>query len=219
MLTGAVESIPSSEVSVTVPGSIPAQFTSLDIGSVGAAGSASACSGQYTIMGSGADIWYTADAFQYVYVPITTNCDIRARVVNLQSTQSNAKGAVMIRESLTAGSRHATVDITPGAGIEFLWRTNTGSATTSASITGAAPNWVRLTRTNNTFTAYWSADGVAWAQFGSATITMSANAYAGLAVCSHAAGNLCTVVMDNVSISSLSTKPVAPHNLHIVLSN
>jgi hypothetical protein len=57
--------------------------------------------------GSGADIWLTADAFQfvYVYVPVSTNCDIRARVASVQNTSGNAKAAVMIRESLAANSR------------------------------------------------------------------------------------------------------------------
>ena len=76
------------------------------LAAVGLAGSASFCGGQFTISGSGADIWGTADAFQfvYVYVPISTNCDIRARVVSVQNTSNNAKAAVMIRETLAAGS-------------------------------------------------------------------------------------------------------------------
>ena len=59
------------------------QFTSADVGAVGLAGSASYCGGQFTISGSGSDIWGTADAFQfvYVYVPVSTNCDLRAQVV------------------------------------------------------------------------------------------------------------------------------------------
>ena len=205
MMTGAVESVPSAEASVTVPGTLPSPLQSADIGSVTPSGSASYCGGQYFIAGSGGDIWGTSDAFQfaYVYVPISTNCEIRARVVSLDYTHSNAKAAVMIRESLAANSRHALADVEPGAGIEFLWRTNTGSTTTPASTSGAAPNWVRLTRTNNTFTASWSPDGNSWSQIGSASITMSKGAYLGLAVCSHKNGTLCSAVFDNVYISGI----------------
>ena len=213
-IIGGVESAPSSEVSATVPGILPSQFTSMDIGSVGLAGSALYCSGQFTVSGSGTDIWGTSDAFQFVYVlvPITTNCDVRARVLSQQNTSGNAKAAVMIRESLAANSRHALVDVEPTAGIEFLWRTNTGSQCLVSSVSGqTAHNWVRLTRTNNTFRAYWSPDGNTWNQIGTPTnITMATSAYVGLAVTAHNNSALSTSVFDNLSISSLAanTAPV-----------
>src|SRR5687768_1124962 len=46
---------------------LPAPWTSTDIGSVGLAGSGSETGGQFTVRGSGADIFGTADAFHYVY--------------------------------------------------------------------------------------------------------------------------------------------------------
>ncbi|MFZ0826187.1 MAG: beta-galactosidase GalA [Verrucomicrobiia bacterium] len=203
------ESLPSAEAGASLPGGAPpAPWLNQDIGSVGSAGSATYCNGQFTVSGSGADIWGTNDAcqFVYVYVPISTNCDIRARVVSVQNTSGNAKAAVMIRETLTAGSRQALADVEPTAGIEFLWRTNTGFNTTSATVAGqTAPNWVRLTRTNNTFRAYWSPDGNAWTQIGAPTnINMAVSAYAGLAVCAHNNTVLNTSVLDNVSASFLA---------------
>jgi beta-galactosidase len=207
------ESLPSVEASASLPGGVPpSPWLNADIGSVGFPGSVTYCNGQFTVSGSGADIWGTVDAFQfvYVYVPISTNCDIRARVVNVQNTSSNAKAAVMIRESLAANSRHALVDVEPSAGIEFLWRTNTGYNTTASVVSGIAPKWVRLTRTNNTFQAYWSPDGNAWTQFGLASIAMANGAYIGLAVCAHDNTKLDTSVIDNVSASFLpaNTAPI-----------
>jgi beta-galactosidase len=202
------ESLPSTEASATLPGMLPSQFTNADVGSVGLPGSASYCGGLFTISGSGADIWGTADAFQfvYVYVPISTNCDVRARVVSVHDTSSNAKGAVMIRQSLAANSSHAMADVEPSAGIEFIWRNGTGTSAASSVVSGTAPNWVRLTRTNNTFTAYWSPDGNSWTQIGTPTnINMAVGAYIGLAVCAHNNAVLCTSVLDNVSASFLPT--------------
>ena len=99
------ESLNSPEAAAEVPGAIPSPFTNADIGLVGAAGGASFCGGQFTITGSGADIWGTNDAFQFVYsyVPIGTNCDLRAQVLSVPNTSGNAKAAVMIRESLDPG--------------------------------------------------------------------------------------------------------------------
>jgi hypothetical protein len=191
---------------------LPPRFSSVDIGSGGLPGSASFCGGQFTISGSGADIWGTADAFHfiYTYVPVSTNCDIHARVASVQNTHSNAKAAVMIRETLDPGSRHALADVEPSAGIEFLYRTNPGGSSSSATIAGqTAPNWVRLARTNSVFTAYWSPDGVLWNQIGTpATISMSGTgAYIGLAVCAHNSSALNTSLIDSLSASFLTNVP------------
>jgi len=206
------ESLNSPEASAEVPGPLPPQFTSADIGAVGLPGSASFCGGQYTISGSGADIWNNADAFQFVYtyVPISTNCDIRARVASVQNTSGNAKAALMIRETLDPGSRHALVDVEPTAGIEFLFRTNTAGSSYSVAVANqTAPNWIRLTRTNNLFRAYWSPDGNTWSQIGTATnIPMAGtSAYIGLAVCAHNNIALNTSTLDNLTASFLTNIP------------
>jgi fibronectin type 3 domain-containing protein len=210
MMTGGVEGVPSPEISATVPGILPPQFTSAGVGSPSPAGSATFCGGQYTISGAGGDIWNTSDAFQfvYVYVPISTNCDIRARVVSVQGTSGNAKAGVMIRETLAAGSRHAMADVQSSSGIEFIWRSSTGGSSSSSGAGGTPPNWVRLTRTNNVFTAYYSGDGNSWTQNGfPVTIAMTVGAYIGLPVCSHVNGTLNTSLIDNVSASFLTNAP------------
>jgi beta-galactosidase len=207
------ESLPSAVASAELPGPLPPQFTNADVGGPSPAGSASFCGGQFTIAGGGADIWGANDAFQfvYVYVPISTNCDIRARVVSVQNTSNNAKGGVMIRETLAAGSRRVLADVEPvtSTGIEFIWRATNNGVSSSSTVTGqTAPNWVRLTRTNNTFTAYYSGNGNTWTQIGTPTnITMAVSAYVGLPVCSHDNGTLTVSVIDNVSASFLTNVP------------
>jgi hypothetical protein len=64
---------------------------------------------------------------------------------------------------------------------------------------------VRLTRTNNTFSAYYSTNGSTWTAVGSAVTfsSMGAGAYVGLVVCSSDNGFLNTSVLDNVSSSFL----------------
>ena len=205
---GNYESLPSTEVSANLPGTPPPQFMSTDIGTVGFAGSAYYCNGEFTISGSGSDIWNNSDAFQfdYVYVPVSTNCDIRAQVLSVENTSSSAKAAVMIRESLAANSSHAMADVQSGAGIEFIWRNGTGASANSAVTNGAPPAWVRLTRTNNTFTAYSSTDGKTWTEIGTpTTISMAVGAYVGLAVCAHNNASLNTSIFTNVSADFLPT--------------
>ena len=198
------ESLPSVEAGTEVLEALPSIWSNADIGSVGLAGSANYCNGQFTVNGSGGDIWGTVDAFHfvYVYLPANTNCDLRARVVAVQDTAGNAKAAMEIRQSLAANSAHALVDVEPSSGIELLYRPTAGGSTYSTVVSGEAPpNWVRLTWINNIFTAYWSPDGNTWNQIGLATnLTMSAGVYVGLAVCAHNNGVLNTSMLDNVSV-------------------
>jgi beta-galactosidase len=214
------ESLPSAQASAEVPGVLPPQFNNTDVGPVGVPGSASFCNGQFNISGSGADIWGRTDAFQFVYfyLPASTNCDIRAQVINVENTSPNAKAAVMIRESLAPNSSHAMADVEPSAGLEFIWRNGTGASAASTVVTGEAPCWVRLTRTNNTFTAYSSPDGNVWAPIGSPTnINMAVGAYVGLAVCAHDNSALSTALIGNLTARFITNVPpmvnwIAPAN-------
>src|SRR4030095_10603473 len=155
-----------------------------DIGAVGATGSASFSNGTFTVVGSGEDIQGTADEFRYVYQTATGNCEITARVTAVQNTNPWAKAGVMIRESLTAGSKHAQMALTPGNGAEFIWRSATGGASFQAIDNAAsAPYWIRIVRTNTKFKAYKSTNGTSWTQIGSQqNITMSTSVYIGLSV-------------------------------------
>jgi fibronectin type 3 domain-containing protein len=220
---GNYESLPSVEVTASLPGMPPPQFTSADIGTVGFPGSAFYCNGEFSISGSGSDIWNSSDAFQfdYVYVPISTNCDIRAQVLSVENTSSSAKAAVMIRQSLAANSSHAMADVEAGAGAEFIWRNGTGASASSAVTNGALPGWVRLTRTNNMFTAYSSTDGKAWTQIGTPTnISMANGVYIGLAVCAHNNAALNTSIFTNVSGSFLpSDTPPVPNLITNQIAN
>ena len=75
----------------------------------------------FTVTGSGADIWGTADAFRFVYVPVTGNCTIIARVVSVQNIDAWSKAGVMIRESLNANAANAFIAVTPGNGVTWQY--------------------------------------------------------------------------------------------------
>ncbi|MGN6552908.1 MAG: family 16 glycosylhydrolase, partial [Verrucomicrobiota bacterium] len=199
-LNAAGESGNSAQVSAT-PTSLPSPWLSQDIGSTGATGSASYSNGVFTVKGAGALIGSRADAFRFVYQSSSGDCTNVVRVTSVQNTASAARAGVMIRDSLNADAMEAGVWVTPGNGITFSWRKTTGGTTSSTSSSGkTAPYWVKLTRTGNSFRAYYSANGTSWTQFGSTqTISMGSAAYIGMGVTSGAAGTLCTSTIDNVA--------------------
>lgn len=184
------------------PLALPAGWTKQDIGSTGVAGSATHSAGSYTVNGSGADIWGTADAFHYVWQSLSGDGEITARVASLENTNAWAKAGVMIRESLTAGSKQAMIVVSPSSGVSFQRRTATGGSSTSTTTTGiTAPRWIRINRTGNVLTTYHSANGTTWTTLGTETISMAANIQIGLAVTSHNNATDCTAVFDNVTVT------------------
>ena len=204
ILTATDSSGLTNSRSVTLPVDavqLPSPWLSRDIGAVGAVGSASYSNSVFTIRGAGEDIWDTEDRFHFVYQPLSGDGEIVARVVSLENTHTNAKAGVMIRETLAPDSRHAILNVTPEAGIEFMRRTTTGG--TMTNIWGGAetaPKWLKLARAGSTFSAYKSNDGASWTLIGTSTISMAANVYIGMAVTSHDNPVLCTGVLDNVSV-------------------
>lgn len=205
---GAHSTARISNVSVTGPGAagagnLPSDQRSVDIGSPVVTGSAGYASGRYTIRGAGQDIWDARDQFHFVYQPVTGNVEIVARVASLTYTHSWAKAGVMVRESLTAESRHAMMVTSAGRGHAFQRRTQTGEWTAHTSGGGGtAPVWVRLVRTGDLFEAYRSSNGTSWTRVASDTIAMGETVYVGLAVTSHNPSRATTAEIDNVRITA-----------------
>jgi hypothetical protein len=162
--------------------------------------------GTYDVTADGGDIWGTADQFGYAYQTLTGDGSMTARVTS-NGTGSNgwAKGGVMIRQSLDAGSTHAYMPLTGGEGNGYSYQRRVVADESSSSDNGvepaiAPPYWVRIAREGDVFTASLSADGETWTDYGTPqTIEMTDPVLIGLAVTSHAAGELRTFTFDNVS--------------------
>ncbi|MHB9130668.1 MAG: Ig-like domain-containing protein [Armatimonadota bacterium] len=176
-----------------------------DIGTVGVTGSASYLPSTFTVAGAGAGITGTADAFRFVYLQMSGDCTITARVATFSSADNSARAGVMMRQNTTAGAIEASALFAPNNNkVYFHYRTSAnGSTTTKNSTATAAPYWVRLVRAGNTLQAYKSANGASWTQVGSnTTVTMTDPLQVGLAVTSGSASATQTATFDNVSITA-----------------
>jgi len=219
---GAVGSLASNTVSVTYTPPVVVALQSQDVGSVEVAGSMSYSSptDTYTLRGSGADIFFAADGFRFAYTQLAGDGEIRARITSQSNTNPWAKTGVMIREALTAGSRHATVFTTPAAennGFGMVWRPVANGATSYAggpAVNAAPNNWVRLVRSGDTITAYASANGSAWTLIDTVTLSsLPETVYIGLAVTSSSPFNLATSSFDNVQIVQAVAAPAGASTL------
>ncbi|HXR08627.1 MAG TPA: NPCBM/NEW2 domain-containing protein [Candidatus Acidoferrum sp.] len=199
---------PDSAEAVAVPcsGGLPAGWSDQDIGPVGLAGAASCCGSSFVMQGGGADIWNTADAFHFAGAPLAGDSSIVTRVDEVQNTSSWAKGGVMFRNDNTAGSMFVDMIVSAASGASLQWRSAAGGSCSSINVAGvAAPAWVMLTRSSNTFTGYYSSDGATWIAAGSATVALSGTALAGLAVTAHNNSALCLAAFDAASTAPPAT--------------
>jgi regulation of enolase protein 1 (concanavalin A-like superfamily) len=192
----------SATVTVIDAGGLPNGWIDADVGATGAQGSAVFANGTFTVRGAGADVWGTADAFNYAYTRLSGDGSITARVATVSSEANWVKAGVMIRGSLSPSSAQAFMLVSHAKGVAFQRRVADGNVSVSTSgAMATAPHWVKLARNGNMITAYASADGAAWTMVGTDTFAMGTDVYVGLAVSSHVGGTLATASFDQVSLA------------------
>jgi hypothetical protein len=128
-----------------------------------------------TLFGTATD----SDGFRYVFQSVNDDFDVMMQVFSTpSSTSSSGPGRVGLemRDSEASDSEHAFIGATENNDIRFTYRTAydvSGAESIGGAIT--LPVWVRLTRSGNNFSAFYSETlGGAWTQVGSTqTIPMS----------------------------------------------
>ena len=171
-------------------------LTAADIGIAGdplEPGSTFVCSSNaFDVIAGGSDIWNNRDGFHYIYGQTEGDFDARVRVarVDLKATYSFA--ALHLRENLSAGSRHVKIIVTATNGANVYkadWRATQDGGSgdwPGGNVSSGVPlpnAWVRLTRTNNTLTAWRGTNGLNWTAFANTTMSFTGRVHLGLATC------------------------------------
>lgn len=195
----------------------PKKFKQADIGNPAVAGTSTIQNRSLQITAGGADIWGKRDEFHFSWIEKSGNFDLVARVESLSAPHLYTKAGIMAREELTENSRHLFFQLFPNnkprnknnGGYEFQYRQEKGGemkAIYPASSTGTPefpvsfPNsWIRLQRTANLFSGYWSSDGKNWKLYASYTLELPANLFLGIAVTSHNAKEAATAIFSDIS--------------------
>jgi hypothetical protein len=179
------------------PGSLPAGWTSRDIGGVAAVGSASFDGTTFTVRGSGADIWGTADEFHYAYTTVSGEFEVTTRVASVENIDEWTKAGLMIRGSTDASSVHASLIATPTnvKGFSLQKRTTAGGTSAGSGVVSVAPPvWLRMVREGTTIIgAYRLTPTASWSVFWQEHMpNLPFTVLVGLAVTSHRDGALAT---------------------------
>ena len=182
-----------------------------DVGSPALRGSAqeSACTTTsgcpvFTLTGGGIGVTGTSDQFMFVSQRLTGDGAITVRLLSLAGTVS-AEAGLMVRESLAANARHASLLVSAG-GVAFRSRAATGGTTVSLSVSRAS--WLRLERTGPAVTASISSDGTQWTVAATQTLALPSTVYVGLVVTSRSSSAIATSTMSSMSVTP--TTPTLP---------
>jgi len=161
--------------------------------------------GTWTIQGGGTDIWWDrSDQFRYVYQPMTGDGSMSVHLLSLTSTTSHIKSGIMIRQGIDADAPYYGVFVVPDRTPNILiveGRSTQGLLNRQAVVTnGAAPLYLRVIRSGNTFSTDTSTDGTSWTplQGSQVTIDMGKSVLIGMAVMSKDDLSINTTVFSEV---------------------
>jgi hypothetical protein len=191
---------------------LPPGWSDVDIGSPGLAGSAGYTNGLWTVTGGGADIWNTADQFNFASTNYTGDGTMMVLVTSLQNSDPGSgwsKAGLMFRNDSTAGSANVSLVATAAQGVSFQWRSTASGSSSFSALSGiTAPVWLKLARSGLGFTGLYSRDGSNWIQVGNQSVLLNNTVMAGLDVTAHNNSALNTATFTNFSLGFVPTPPV-----------
>jgi hypothetical protein len=192
-----------------------------DVGTVLHAGSVEydASKRTYTIAGSGENMWFAADAFQFVWKKVSGDVTLTADISFIGSgAEAHRKAVLMIRQSLDADSPYADV-ARHGDGLTSLQaRDEKGVNTSEVQSATKAPARVRIAKHGDYFYIWVAAEGEEL-QFsgGSMRVPMHDPFYVGIGVCSHNKDMIEKAVFSNVDLTAAAPKEATPPKLYSTL--
>lgn len=171
--------------------------------------------GTVTIVGSGHDIWDTADGFRYVYIQTSGDFQMDVQITYFERVTQWAKAGLMARQSVDPGAKNALSTAAAGKpgdmlGVQLTWRAETDGKTEELDYwalggpTGFNDGeWIRLKRAGNDYSASWSKDGKTWvADYAKVTVEMKDPILVGMAVTSCDATMLCKATFNNLTVNN-----------------
>ena len=211
-LVGAAKNSAGAERSPTGTGPFEGHG---DVGKVLHAGSMEydAAKRSYTIAGSGENMWFASDAFQFVWKKMSGDLTLTADISFLgKGVNEHRKAVLMIRQSLEADSPYADVAL-HGSGLTSLqFREEKGAATHEIQANVSAPKRLRIEKRGAYF-SMWLAEekGEFRLASGSTRIALREPFYVGIGVCSHDKDVVEKAVFSNVDLKAAAPATAAIH--------
>jgi TolB protein len=159
-----------------------------DVGQVTKRGSVTydAAREQYTIAGSGANMWFDRDAFHFVWRRIQGNFILIARAqFDGPGVEPHRKFGWTVRSGLATGSPHVTAAVHGDGLVALQFRRTAGGTTEEVRSPVAAPDVIQLERAGDSYTLSVGRFGDTLAPVRVANLALGDTVYVGLFVCAH----------------------------------
>jgi hypothetical protein len=189
------------------PGKFGAFTNSGDVGSPALRGSTTfdAAKGEYRMTGGGANMWAKEDQFQFVWREMSGNFTVTATLQFLGEGNAHRKAGIVLRQTLDTDSPYVDL-VMHGNGMPGVqWRTAKGDITNAFDFPFDGPGKfkLKLTRQGSAIGAWIAKDGGELKEIGHSQVQLGNPLMVGLAVCSHDAAKVETVVFSDVVVESL----------------
>jgi regulation of enolase protein 1 (concanavalin A-like superfamily) len=190
-----------------------------DIGNVAKPGSVDfdPAGGGYLIAGGGGNIWYTNDAFHFVWKKMSGDFTLTADVKFIGTGgQAHRKACLLIRQSLKPGSVYADVALHGNGLTSLQYRDTPDGATHEIQSNISAPARMRIEKRGDYISMWLGAAGEDLKPAGGyLRMPFKGKFYVGLGVCAHDNKVLEKAVFSNVELKPVST----PANAQPVLES
>jgi TolB protein len=165
--------------------------------------------GEYTIAGSGENMWFAKDAYQFVWKKMSGDVALSADI-SFVGTGGNAhrKAVLMIRQSLDKDSVYADIARHGNGMAAIQFRTEKGGLTSEVQSQNWGPQHLRIEKHGAYFTM-WLAGEAGEMQVAGASpqIELKEPFYVGIGVCSHDQDVVEKAVFSDVKLASLKSSP------------
>jgi hypothetical protein len=176
-----------------------------DVGNVKLKGSSEflADKGIYRITGSGKNLWFAEDEFQFLSSKMSGDLLLTMDVAwESAGKEPHRKTCAMVRQTLETDSPYVDVAVHGDGLIELQYRLVKGGLTLSARTPIEAPATVKLERDGDIFTASISKAGGVFQTIGSVSLALPDPVYVGIGVGAHNPTNLETALVSNVKLEN-----------------
>jgi hypothetical protein len=192
-----------------------------DIGNVGQPGSVefNPSDSSYTVSGSGTNMWFDSDEFQYVWKKVSGDVSIAASIQWVgEGAEPHRKACLIIRQSLDTSAVYADVAVHGDGLTSIQYRESPGDITREVQSNIASPTRVRLEKLGD-YISLSTAEGQEPLKYAGGTFKLNITDpfYIGLGVSAHNNDNLETAIFSNVQIDSLVQKPDSLKHLESTL--